>query len=220
MSVTWSHSSLKDYEGCPRRYHEVRVLKRAKQKDTSQTLYGTAVHAAAENYVKDKTPIPEEFNFMYPVVEHVLAKGPIHHPEYEMALDIGCSPCAWDSKDKWVRGIVDLLVIDPENYTVWLVDYKTGGNRYPDTGQLDLMALMVFAHFPHIRVVKAALLFVIKGTMVKHKVQREDAPELWNKYRERVARIENSMTNGVWNPKQSALCKWCPAVACEHNPEH
>jgi hypothetical protein len=131
MSVTWSHSSLKDYEGCPRRYHEVRVLKRAKQKDTSQTLYGTAVHAAAENYVKDKTPIPEEFNFMYPVVEHVLAKGPIHHPEYEMALDIGCSPCAWDSKDKWVRGIVDLLVIDPENYTAWLVDYKTGGQPIP-----------------------------------------------------------------------------------------
>ena len=25
--VTWSHSSLKDYEGCARRYHEVKILK-------------------------------------------------------------------------------------------------------------------------------------------------------------------------------------------------
>jgi hypothetical protein len=24
--IKWSHSSLKDYEGCARRYHEVKVL--------------------------------------------------------------------------------------------------------------------------------------------------------------------------------------------------
>ena len=32
----WSHSALKDFEGCARRYHEVRVLKNYEQKPTEQ----------------------------------------------------------------------------------------------------------------------------------------------------------------------------------------
>ena len=29
MKVKWSHSALKDYEGCPRRYQEVKEIGRA-----------------------------------------------------------------------------------------------------------------------------------------------------------------------------------------------
>ncbi len=32
----WSHSSLKDYEGCARRYHEVKVLKKYQKAITSK----------------------------------------------------------------------------------------------------------------------------------------------------------------------------------------
>ena len=42
--VTWSHSSLKDYEGCPRRYHEVKVLKNYPFTDTQATIYGKELH--------------------------------------------------------------------------------------------------------------------------------------------------------------------------------
>ena len=54
----WSHSALKDFEGCARRYHEVRVLKNYVQKPTEQIRYGKELHKAAEDYVKDNTPIP------------------------------------------------------------------------------------------------------------------------------------------------------------------
>ena len=37
MTVKWSHSALKDYEGCARRYHEVKVLKNYPFKDTEAT---------------------------------------------------------------------------------------------------------------------------------------------------------------------------------------
>ena len=46
MTVKWSHSALKDYEGCARRYHEVKVLKHYPFKDTQATLYGKEVHKA------------------------------------------------------------------------------------------------------------------------------------------------------------------------------
>ena len=50
--VTFSHSSLKQYEQCPRQYHEVKVLKNYKFQDTQATLYGKELHEAAEFYIK------------------------------------------------------------------------------------------------------------------------------------------------------------------------
>ena len=109
---------------------------------------------------------------------------------------------------------------DFENKKAWIVDYKTGSNKYPDTDQLELMALLTFAHYPDIDKVNAALLFVVKESITKLTVRREDAEKLWWKYRERVAKIESSHSSGVWNPKQSGLCKWCAVTSCEFNPKH
>jgi hypothetical protein len=47
--ITWSHSALKDFEGCARRYHEVKVLKKFPFQDTDQTRYGKDLHKAAED---------------------------------------------------------------------------------------------------------------------------------------------------------------------------
>ena len=70
----WSHSALKDFEGCARRYHEVRVLKNYEQKPTEQIRYGKELHKAAEDYVKDNTPIPPQFSFVQPTIDALLAK--------------------------------------------------------------------------------------------------------------------------------------------------
>jgi len=32
-----------------------------------------------------------------------------------------------------------------------------------------------------------------------------------------VARIEKAMENGVWNPLDGPLCRFCPVKYCEHN---
>jgi len=58
MALVHSYSSIKDFEGCPRRFHTVRILKQFKSKDTDATLYGTAVHKALEDYVQDGVAIP------------------------------------------------------------------------------------------------------------------------------------------------------------------
>ena len=59
MALAHSYSSIKDFEGCARRYHEVRILKKFKSTDTEATLYGTAVHKAFEEHIRDKKPLPE-----------------------------------------------------------------------------------------------------------------------------------------------------------------
>jgi len=217
-NVTWSHSSLKDYEGCARRYHEVKVLKRHPFKDTEATIYGKEYHTAAELYIRDGTPLPEQFAFSKDMLDALIKKPGRKLCEQQMALTVDLQPCDWKSKDVWVRGIADLLIVDDDNLTAWVVDYKTGNNKYPDREQLKLMALMVFAHHPHIRKVNAALLFVIKNDMVKYQLTVDEKDPLWWDYRERVARIEQAYASGVWNPKSSPLCPWCPVTTCEYHP--
>ena len=217
QSVKWSHSSLKDYEGCPRRYHEVKVLKNHPFTDTDATIYGKQLHEAAEFYIKDDTPLPKQFEYIKDTLDALKAKPGRKLCEYEMGLRVDLTPCAFMANDVWVRGIADLLIIDDDNLTARVVDYKTGNNKYPDTEQLKLMALMVFAHFPHIRKVNGALLFVVKNDMKKSSYLVEDSEAHWWDYRERVARIEQAHATGVWNPKPTPLCGWCPVVTCEYN---
>lgn len=218
--IAWSHTALKDYEGCPRRYHEVRVLKKYPFQETEATRYGNDLHKAVELYIQHQTPIDEKYAFVQPVVDALLKRSGRKMAEQKMAVTVDLKPCDWFAKDTWARGIADLLIIDDENLTAWVADWKTGNNKYPDRDQLRLMSLLVFAHYPHIRKVNSALIFVVKDDMVKAKMEVEEFTPGWQQYRERVAKIEASMSNGVWHPKQTPLCGWCPCTGCEHNPKH
>lgn len=216
----WSHSSLKDFEGCQRRYHEVKILKNYPFVETEATRYGNQVHEALELYVKEGRPIPPEYEQFKPVVDALLKKPGRKLPEYEMALTEELEPCDWKSPNVWVRGIADILILDDDNLTAWVGDYKTGNNKYPDQDQLVLMSLMVFAHFPHIRKVNSALLFIVKNSMVKMSMTHEQIEKNWWDYRQRYAKLQACFTNDVWKPMQSPLCGWCPVKTCEHNPKH
>jgi len=218
--VTWSHSSLKDYEGCARRYHEVKILKKYPFQETEATRYGTQLHLAAEEHIRDDKPLPPQFAFIQPTLDALKKKPGRKLAEQKMALDEKLYPVGWFDKTVWVRGIADLLILDDDNLTAWVVDYKTGNNKYPDREQLVLMSLMVFRHYPHIREVKSALLFVVKEDMVKHSMSIEEADAEWWRYRERVGRIAASMEADVWNPTRTPLCGWCPVKSCEFHKEH
>ena len=216
----WSHSSLKDYEGCPRRYHEVKVLKKYPFQTTEATRYGNQVHQSLELYVRDNKPLPPEHAQFKPVVDAMLKKPGRKMAEQELALTIDLKPTDWKSPDVWVRGIVDILILDDDNMTAWIGDWKTGKDRYPDRDQLVLMSLMVFAHFPHIRKIHSALLFIVKESMVTMQMHRDQVDQFWAKYRERTDRLEKSFEHAVWNPTQTPLCGWCQVTGCEFNPKH
>jgi len=122
--VVWSHSSLKDFEGCARRYHEIKVLKNYKFEETEATRYGTELHKAAEDYLADGVVLPSRFAFVKDVLD-VLDKKPGRKlTEHKMALTEKLRTCEWGAPDVWVRGIADLLIIDDENLTAWVVDFQ------------------------------------------------------------------------------------------------
>ena len=218
MALAHSYSSIKDFEGCPRRYHEVRILKKFKSKDTEATLYGTAVHKAFEDYIKDGVALPAAFEAYRQFVDPLAQLDADIRCEEKMGIRADFSPCGFFDSDVWFRGIPDYLAISRSGKVARVADYKTGkSSRYADTAQLELMAAMVFIHHPSVERVKGALLFVVVGDIIKAEYTREQLPEILSKWAGRAAAIEGALDVGVWNPRSSALCKFCPVSSCEHH---
>lgn len=217
QEIKWSYSGLKDYVNCPRQYQEVKVLKRYEKRPTQQMLYGTAVHGALEDYVGKGTPLPKNYQQYQKQLDPLKDMGGIKFPEHRMAVTFDRTPCTFGAKEYWVRGIADLLVIDGEQ--AYIVDYKTGSNKYPDPKQLQLMSLLTFAHFPQVQHVKAGLLFVVHEHFVTSEYAREDSEKLWNDFIPDLERLRLSHVNDSWQPNPTPLCGWCPVSSCEFNKQ-
>ena len=176
------------------------------------------MHTAAEEYIRDGTPVPPQFAYIQPTLDQLKNIPGEKHCEFKMGMREDLSPCGFFDKDVWWRGVADLLVINHELGLAHSVDYKTSKSaRYADTKQLDLVALGIFAHFPNIVRVKSALIFVVSKEFVKAEHHSVMAEKYIEKPRQDVARIEAALDNGVWNPIQGPLCKFCAVKQCEYN---
>lgn len=210
--IQWSYSSLKDYLTCPKQYYEVKVAQNYVKRETEQMLYGKEVHKALEDYVRDGTQLAKNYERFKPVLDALLEIPGVRYPEYEMALKPDRTPCDFHDTGRWVRGIADLVIVDGE--LAYVLDYKTGSNRYPDPKQLKLMALMLFAHFPEVQHVKAGLLFVMHGTFLNEEYTRKDSEKMWHVFLPDLERLQVSYDNAIWPTKPSGLCGWCPVESC------
>ena len=214
QEIKWSYSGLKDFINCPRQYNEVKVLKRYEKKATVEMRYGTQVHSALEDYVKEGKPLAKNYEHFGKQLDPLRDMEGEKYPEYRMALTINRQPCTFGAKNYWVRGIADLMVVDGDQG--YIVDYKTGNNRYPDPKQLQLMALMGFEYFPEVTHFKAGLLFVAHNDFVTSEYQREKIDKYWDDFAPSLQRLQLSYENGVWQENPTPLCGWCPVSDCAH----
>jgi hypothetical protein len=217
MNFTWSFSALKEYVNCPKQYQELKILKRYEKQPTEQMLYGTVVHKACEDYVAEGKPLEKNYQRFKPVLDSLVAIPGTKYPEHEMALTLNKEPCGFKDANRWVRGIVDLLIVDGDQ--AFIVDYKTGSNRYPDPKQLKLMALMTFAHFPEVQKIKAGLLFVMHESFMDEEYTRDQIPKLWSYFENDLERLSLSYENDTWQANPTPLCGWCPVRSCEFHKE-
>jgi hypothetical protein len=195
----------------------MKIAKDYIEKETEAMLYGTLFHEAAENFVKNDTPIPEKFKYAEAALISLKNKPGKKLCEYKLGLTEDLEPCGFFDENVWFRGIADLIILDGD--TAWVVDYKTGKSaRYADKGQLELMALATFKHFPEVKKVKAGLLFVIAKALIKDSYDSTAAPILWKKWLADYARMEKALETDTWNPRPSGLCRQhCAVIDCPHN---
>ena len=217
MKINWSYSSLKDYLTCPKQYFHLKVAQDFQKKTTEQMLYGTEVHTALEDYARDGKPLAKNYERYKPAMDALLAIPGTKYTEHKMALMFDGTPCDFNSEERWVRGIVDLLIVDGAD--AYIIDYKTGSNKYPDPKQLKLMALMAYAHFPEIDRIKAGLLFITKNAFVPEEYRRSDISKLWDNFLGDLERLNLSYENSTWPAKPNSLCGWCPVETCKFYKE-
>lgn len=218
----WSYSSITLFDQCPKKYHHLRVIKDIREPESEAMLYGTAVHEAAEKFMRDDEPIPEKFSFMEPYLRKLKAIPGEKFCEHKMGLkrtSEGMVACGFFDKEVWFRGIADLLIVDRERKEARVIDYKTGKSaRYADPKQLALMASCVFFHFPEVERVKSGLLFVVSKEFIPVDFSTRHKHDIFIKLDETLVSRETAYATGVFNPKQNFSCKqWCPVLDCVHN---
>lgn len=216
----WSYSSAKLFETCPRKYEAEKVTKEIPFTDTDATVYGKDLHLAAEEFIRDGKPLEPRFGWLLKTLEN------LNHIEGEKfcelklgikKVDGRLEACDFFDSRVWMRGIADLVIV---NGTVGHVfDYKSGrSSRYADPRQLALMAAAMFLKFPELRVIKAGLLFVIAGDLVKSRYKRENAFDIFAELDELLARRDVAYSLNLFNPRPNGLCaKYCAVTRCEHN---
>lgn len=215
--LTHSHSSIKDFQGCARRYHQVKILKRFKSQPTEATTYGNLVHEAFEKYLMEDTPLPEHLGKHQPVLDKIKSMPGDRHCELKLGMRQDFTPCGFFDSDVWFRGIPDLLIVN--GTTAWVGDWKTGkSSRYADTSQLELMAAMAMVHFPEVQKVKGMLFFIVPNDVILSFHKRDQLPEILSKWAGHASVIEEHIKKDVWNASPSGLCKFCPVSqeVCEH----
>jgi RecB family exonuclease len=218
--VPWSFSKLKAFETCPKQFYHVKILKEYPQVETEAMRYGSDVHLACEEYIRDNKPLPKKYEYVLPSLEALKRKKGEKLCEHELGLTEDLKPCGFKDKDVWFRGIADLIILDKDNKLAWVVDYKTGKSaRYADKGQLELMALAVFIHFPEIEEVRGGLLFVVCKQLITETYSHcGHQSSLIDKYTNKFRQMIIASDSGVWNAKPSGLCRrHCDVVQCVHN---
>lgn len=212
----WSHSALDQYNTCPHRYYKTRVSKEVVEPETPAILWGNRVHKMMEDSIRDNTPLPEEGWSFQKVLDSLKKIPGTIEAERKFAIDRKFNPVEFLGPDAWCRCITDVFILNGPIACAF--DWKTGKIKY-DFRQLELNALLIFAHYPEVMEVKAAYIWLKHKELTKATFKREETK--WDKYLSQVGFMENSFVNNFWPKRKSGLCRdWCPVHTCQYNGKY
>lgn len=218
-----SFTSISEYYNCPRKMHEKRILKMHPFVETEATRYGNRLHKAFENRIKYGRALPDEFAVYEPLMESVENTPGDKFVEMKLGIDKKGQPTKFFGNDVWFRGAGDLVIVDHENRIGFYYDWKTGKSfkpQYIESEQLRDNALMMFAHFPDIDTVYAALMYTQHDKMFPEdgpmEYKRADFDTYMDSLLNEAAPVEESLKTGEWPENPNPLCGWCPCTTCPH----
>ena len=84
---------MKAFEQCPKQFYHMKIAKDYKEPYTEAMRYGTELHAVAEDFIRDGTPIPNKFAFL---------KSPLEALERSLSLvDLKIKMCGGVVSRTW-----------------------------------------------------------------------------------------------------------------------
>lgn len=209
-----SFTSLKQFLDCEHAMLRKYVRKDIPFVESKEMAWGNAVHAAFENRLRAKMPLPDNMRqweqFALPFDKHQVLV------EQKLGMTALWQTCDFFAKDVYFRGKIDTAIIDLQGKRAYIGDWKTGNSRYEDPFELETGAMLLKLKFPE--------LVAIKGAYIWLKENRAGQIYDLSKFKDTAVRIRTIMNeiadkriNGGWLKKQSGLCGFCPVKDCEHN---
>ncbi|RQH06606.1 PD-(D/E)XK nuclease family protein [Paraburkholderia dinghuensis] len=213
-----SQTALSTFQNCPRMFEGRYVTKEAVFEPSEAVDDGNRLHRALEFRIRDEVSLPQEFAHLEWLGRtlDVLRRRAVIEVEHWMAVDRQMQPCAHNAKAKYLQGKDDCTVLMDERAVTF--DWKSGKLRR-DVQQLEIQALLTFAHYPQVQVIDSALVFLNAGQMVPFRAQRSTfhPVHLVTEFE----RYEAVQASGRYSPTPCGLCRaHCPVLSCVHNGRH
>jgi hypothetical protein len=215
----WSYTGLTDFEGCPRRWSEVRLFKNFQQSYGPEANEGQQFHEYLEHALKRGTPLPAALTDKYPlagrIVSMLRAQPGALTVERKVGVTRDLAPCDFFAKDVWARAVFDVCLV--HDSTAHIFDHKFGKPK-DDPTQLQVFALFASTLHPDVTEFKVRNIWYATGEVRGFDLTRENLPELWQEILGRARRMEEAAAAGVFSPRPSGLCRrHCPVTTCPHN---
>lgn len=209
-----SYSSTAEFENCPLKFKELRLLGNFKSEDTHPAAAkGLKLHRLFEDALADDVNVGEDYQW---VMDYVRGYTGLKIPEQKLAVDESFKPCEWFADKTFYRAILDVMVINDKH--VDLFDYKTGRFR-PKPRQIQEQALMAWFHFPHLETATARLIWTdadhAPTTLSFNKAR--DAERMIDELLEIPAQIRTAFEKDDFPATPNPLCGWCEVFSCRHN---
>ena len=214
--MAYSYSAIKAFKNCQRQYYETKILKKWPFPETEAIRYGKEVHKALEDCIGENKPLGPHSRFQ-PIVDALNNITGEKLTELEMALNDKLEPCGFMAEEAFIRGIADIVILDRDKKRAYIGDYKTGSAKYPDVDQLELMALMIFRHFPEVEHVKAALFFIVHDKVVTAEYHKKEAKQKWVQWIQKIETMEEAARFNMYQENPTGLCGWCVVEDCPHH---
>lgn len=205
-SLSWSFSSINEYEICPYKHHTISILKKIKDVWSDEANKGIADHEKLEHRLLHKKPLPKnlaKFERVCQIIENGLGEL---HPETKFCLDRQLKPTRYkDWKNGWYRGVIDILKVN--NTKAWVGDWKTGKEKF-DFSQLELFAAIVFIFYPKVTEITANYIWLKTGALsATQHYTRQDSALTWSRELARVMAREQANQTNHWPTTVNGLCK-------------
>jgi hypothetical protein len=213
---SWSHSAVADYLGCPYRYAARRFFCNVVDEKTEESLWGDRVHKGLEERIRDKKPLPEgmeQYENWCRVLEQLPGK---FYFELELAVDGRLEPCGWFDKNAYGRVRIDLLILNEEEKTAIVIDYKTGKMK-DDAEQLRLSCWFLSKMYPWIETFKYRYIWLKVNKPTGGEMNRREAMAIFTGTVETLKKMEQAWIDEDFPMNPSGLCHgWCPVNECPH----
>lgn len=211
----WSFSHLRTAENCLRQYHHLYILKDIPFEETEATRWGNVVHSAMENRLKTGAPLAEDFKAYEPFVpaKSGRLRGLV---EYKLGIRQDGTSCDFFAEDVWGRGKLDFALVDHEQHTAAIVDWKTGKVR-EDPDELEIFALLLKAKYPALEKITGWYVWLKECKMGK-VWDLSDTNGKLAQVKHRLERVQHAADMDAFEPRQGPLCPWCNVKTCEYHP--